>query len=584
MKELKIYFKDKKTWTYFLFIPILLVILANMYSNNVFGKKMDIAKIGIVFNEAIQKDDNMVEALVSISKNASYLEMPFIYYIRYDAEEEAKDDLGKGNIDMYLYVKERDLKNINKNIEAYTTGDKKVLTEEELGEKMSIKLVSSRVSENTFLFKDYIESLIKDADFKRELLTTKPQKEVMDEFEKNKFKRFMIPGMPINYLADVSYETPFMMLGNKLEEKYVKYINDEVKENGKDPYKVKDIMQEYQRLQYKNKKETLKQNIPTEEQINQMEIQAKHNDHHSMKFVNANEPLDLSKIKQKETEIDESKLSKEEKEKYEKYKKQKAIEDKIKQEQKQEQEKKYKELFYKINNGNRIYIFVSLLAFMIFMQGILNIKYLDQKEQIQSTKNNVLRNVKKVKLFKREYKSFLFAFLMNLVFAIVFYFILESVLKISLGIMVSENHRFEINKLVEYLKTDIYRYFEKYTKYTVMLMILVYTIFTTKFAFVFNNIMYKKNAKTKNIVYTLIAVLLLVLSFASIYTNVLTIYIARLNPMYLYINGMYLFRLMGNTGVGFSNILAIFAYGVVLSIIWIIAFNIKIKKIKMEEK
>lgn len=115
-------------------------------------------------------------------------------------------------------------------------------------------------------------------------------------------------------------------------------------------------------------------------------------------------------------------------------------------------------------------------------------------------------------------------------------------------------------------------------------LIFVYTLFTTKFAFIFNNLMYNKKAKTKNMVYTLIGIMLLILSFVAVYTNVLTIYIARLNPMYLYINGMYLFRLMGNTGIGFGNILALLAYGIVCSIIWIIAFNVKIKKIKMEEK
>lgn len=587
MKEFKIYFKDKKSWTYFLFIPILLIILTNIYANNIFGKKMDITRVGIVFNDAIQKDDNMIDALVSISKNASYLEMPFISYIRYEGEALAKDDLNKGMIDMYLYVKERDLKGINKNIEAYTAGDKKVLTKEDLGERMEVKIASLRVSPETILFKDYIESLVKDADVKRELLTTKTQKEVMDELEKNRFKRFMIPGMPINYLVDTSYNTPFMALGNKLEKRYRKYIDKQMEEHGRDPYKVKDIMQEYQRLQYKNKTETLKQNIPTEEQIEQMEIQAKHHDHKSMMVAQnvKEEPLDLNRIKQSQVEeIDESKLTPEEKEKHEKLKKQREVEKKIQDEQKAEQEKKYKQIFYKINNGNKIYIFVSLLAFMIFMQGILNIKYLDKKEEIQSTKNNLLRNVKKTTLFKREYKSFLFAFFMNLIFAILFYFILASILKIFLGVMLSENHRFELNKIIEYLKTDIYRYFEKYTKYYVLALIFVYTLFTTKFTFIFNNLMYNKKAKTKNMVYTLIGIMLLILSFVAVYTNVLTIYIARLNPMYLYINGMYLFRLMGNTGIGFGNILALLAYGIVCSIIWIIAFNVKIKKIKMEEK
>lgn len=592
MKNLRIYFGEKKFLAYFLILPLILIILFNLCLKFEFNNEMKKVRVGLLLDEGMQKDKNILQSFISIAQNAAYKNDSFVKYEKLETKEEAEKALNENKIDMYVSVKDRDLTTLNKNLNAYAVGDKKTLTEEELGDGLVINAKMARVDENNLLIKEYLESIVKSANMQRELVKTVSQEDMIKSLEKNRYKRLVMPGMPYQFLNDSAFKTPSMKLGDYIEDKYIKGIEKFLEENTRDVQKIQSMMKEYQKYKYKGaKEESLKQNIPTDEQIELREQEAHKMDHNSMMVATESEPLDLKKaaenqnnenVNQENQNSDEEMLKKQ-KEEEEKNEQRKAAQDKIQKEKADEQEKIAREVFFKLDNGKRIYILTGIFAFLIFMQGVLNIRYFEKRNKIMPLEKATLRNLKKGKVARMHLRDFLTAFFVNLLFTFLFYFIILSILKISAGIEYVSDGKFEITKMVEYFKINVPKFFENYTVNISLILSTLYALVITKISYIFYLCTYKKEEKVKNIIYSLIGILLLIFGLYPGLTNVISNYLTRLNPMYLYINGLYMLRYNGNNSFTYANIVMLVGISIILSIISIISLNARINKLRKEE-
>lgn len=569
MKNLRVFLKDKKFLIYFILIPILIIALANFYSVKKLENDMKPVRVGIVVDDALKADENMVNALVGIAKNATYKDKVFIKYETYEGLEKAEDALGKNNIDMYLKLQKRDSNKINKKLEAYTVGDEKKLKNEDFGEGIKITLKANKVNRNTKLFKTYVETIAKDENLQKYVATRLTQKELMSKIEENQYKKVVMAGMPFQFLLDLNNKTYFMELGNKIEDKYIKHINEFLKENTKDVEKINKYMKEFQKFQYKGAKEkSLKQNIPTTEQIEQIEKAAKHNDHHSMMVADAKE----------NKKIEEELKNKKEEE--EKQKQKLEAQNKIQKEQADQQEKIANQIFFKLDNANRIYILLVSFSIIVFIQGIYNIRYFTKKDKLQSMKQDSLKNVKTFKTFRKHNLDIITAFFINLLFAYIIYFVFVSILKISAGV-----YAYGKMDILKSLKDDIYNYFEFNTIYLSLGMIFIYTLITTTLSYLVYILAYNKKLKTKQIIYAVLGVVIFVFgNLLAAYINNISIYLSRINISYLFTNGMYLLRFNGVNALSISNLIVLGIIYILLALVSIVAFICRIKKIKKEEK
>lgn len=571
MKNVRIFLSEKKFFMYFILLPIILIALVNTYMVKKFEKEMQPTRVGIIIDEGLKEDQNMLKSLLGIAQNAMYKDIFFVKYDTYEKLVDAEKGLNRNEIDMYLKVDKRDLKTFNEKLQAYTAGDKKTLTEEELGNGLKMTLKSNKVNKNTNLFKTYIETIAKDAKLQRYVLKNMSQEEIMKKIEENQFKKIVMAGMPYQFLLDGENKMLSQKLGNKLEDKYIKDIEEFLKENTRDVKKIQTYMKEYQKFQYKGaKEESLKQNIPTEEQLKQREKQiheshADHVDHKSMMIADATE----DENKKIEEELKKTK------EKEEKEEQKKEAQDRLQKEQVDEKEKITREIFFKLDNGKRIYALTFTLAIMIFIQGILNIKYFERKEKLASIKKDSLRNVKQYKIMKKHMSDFFVAFFMNLLFTILFYFIIVSLLKITAGI--SYFNKKGIKDIFGYLKSDLPKYFEFNTMYISFGMNILYTLIITKLSYFVYIVLYNKSEKIKINTYILLGILFTILAF-------LYGIIVRLNFIYLYVDGMYLLRYNGVNRGSIANLIALLFISICFGILNLIAFLCRMKKIKKEEK
>lgn len=571
MKNLRIFLSEKKLFMYFILLPVIFIVLVNTYTVKKFEKEMQPSRVGIIIDEGLKEDQNMLQSLLGIAQNAMYKDIFFVKYDTYENLNDAEKALNKNEIDMYLKVDKRDLKTFNEKLQAYTAGDKKTLTDEDLGAGLKMTLKANKVNRSAKLFKTYIETIAKDAKLQRYVLKNMSQEEIMKKIEENQFKKIVMAGMPYQFLLDGENKMLSQKLGNKLEDKYIKDIEEFLKENTRDVKKIQTYMKEYQKFQYKGaKEESLKQNIPTDEQLKQREKQmheshADHIDHKSMMIADAKED-ENKKIEE------ELKRTKEEEEKQEQ---RKEAQDRLQKEQTDEKEKIAREVFFKLDNGKRIYALTFTLAIIVFMQGILNIKYFERKEKLSSIKKDSLRNVKQYKIMKKHMADFFVAFFMNLLFTIVFYFVIVSLLKISAGISYFDKKG--IKDIFGYLKSDLPKYFEFNTLYISFGINILYTLIITKISYFVYITLYNKSEKFKINIYILLGLIFVAAAF--LYGIIL-----RFNFVYLYVNGMYLLRYNGVNRGSIANLIALSFVSICFGILNIISFELTMKKIRKEEK
>lgn len=617
MKNLRVFLKDKKFLIYFLLIPLILLLCVNFYANKKFEKEMKEVKVGLILDEGMQKDKNILQSFISIAQNASYKNISFVKYEKLENEKEAEEALKSNKVDMYISVKDRDLNSINKNIEAYSAGDKKVLTEEELGEPLEINIKMGKIDRNNLIIKEYMESVMRSANMQRDMISKYSQEEMLKKIESNRYKRIVMAGMPYQFLLDIKDKTPSMKLGNYIEDKYLESIEKFLKENTKDVKKIQERMKEYQKYQYKGaKEESLKQNIPTDEQIEMREKQAESMNHKSMNVATAettDKPLDLKeKAENKKEENNENKENKEKQnikeqeellknrnEEEEKNKQRKEAADRIQKERADKEEQILREVFFKLDNGNKLYLLTGTFAFLIFIQGILNIRFFKRRDEIVPLDESVFRNVKKTKIFRMHFRDFFVAFFMNVLFTALCYFLINTVFKIHLGVMYITDGKFVFSKMGEYFKLNIPKYFENFSEIATIVLSLVYVLFITKISYLVYILTYKirnikvekeskkeeiKRYKKINIIYSVIGLIFTIFAFNPMITNALSVYLTRINPIYLYLNGMYMLRYNGNNSYTFANIIVLVAFNIILSIICFIAANVKINKMKKEMK